>query len=297
DSLHNEAGAEKAFAAALASPDPKTRAAAAAGLRTVRAAEQPLFLDVYGSPYYTSRFSNKLAYFQAQLGYKPEPDWPVSFYLGGRYAQDTRSRSGVAPEIYADNVLAAGPGIRIQPPGWNANLTAEEDGALNLTRSASRPRDTEADGQVVLADYGYWDGPVRTFADAGWSAGFYSRYRDNLIALLQLRAGGKVWDDQTSRLLLYAPFNVVKDRNRDFYNNLWEYGAGVEFQPWINRNVKLRVEYLRGVYMGITGVDPNPYGRVYNDLRVLLVFSGHFTAPPRSPDDDFQPTRARRISW
>ena len=296
DSLHNEAAAAKSFAAALPSPDQQIHDAAAAALVNVEAAQRRVYLDVYGSPYYTSRFSNKLAYFEAALGYKPAPDWPVSFFLGGRYAQDTRSHSGVAPQIYGDNVLSAGPGIRFQPMGWNANLTIEEDGSLNLIpSSSSHPRDTEADGRAILADYHYWDGPVRTFADAGASVGYYSRYQNNGIALLQLRGGAKLWSNQTSRLLLYAPVNVVKDVNRDYYNNLGEFGAGLELQPLTRLDFKLRVEYLRGAYMGIYGVEKNPYGRAYNDLRVLLVFSGRFT--PRQEPDDFQPTKRRSFRW
>ena len=295
DSLHNEAAAAKSFAAALPSPDPQIHAAAAAALINVRAAQQTVYLDVYGAPYYTSRFSNKLAYFEAALGYKPAPDWPVSFFLGGRYAQDTRSHTGVVPQIYGDNVLSAGPGIRFQPMGWNANLTVEEDVSLNLTPSASRPRDTEADARAVLADYHYWDGPARTFADAGASVGYYSRYQNNGIALLQVRAGGKLWSGETSRLLLYAPVNVVKDVNRDYYNNLGEYGIGLELQPLTPIDFKVRLEYLRGIYMGISGVERNPYGRDYNDLRFLLVFSGRFVSRPKP--DDFQQTPRRSFRW
>ncbi|MFI5348431.1 MAG: tetratricopeptide repeat protein [Elusimicrobiota bacterium] len=295
DALHNEAAAAKSFAAALASPDPKIHDDAAAALANVRAAQQRVYLDVYGAPYYTSRFSNKLAYFEAALGYKPAPDWPLSFFIGSRYAQDTRSHSGVAPQIYGDNVLSAGPGIRFQPMGWNANLTIEEDVSWNLIQSSSHPRATEADGRAVLADYHYWDGPVRTFADAGASVGYYSRYENNGIALIQLRAGGKLWNSPVSRVLLYAPVNVVKDVNRDYYNNLGEFGAGVEYQPLTKVDFKLRVEYLRGVYMGISGVEKNPYGRDYNDLRVLLVFSGRFVA--RKEPDGFQPTRRPEFRW
>jgi Flp pilus assembly protein TadD len=295
DGLHNEAAAEKSFAAAQTSPDPKIRNAAEAALRNVRAAQRPLFLDLYGSPYYTSRFSNKIAALEANLGWKPRMDWPVSLFIDARYDQDTKSHTGVAPEIFADNAFSVGPGVRLQPQGWNASFTVEEDATWNLTRSAERPRALEADGRVVLTDYHWWDGPKRAFADAGGSVGYYSRYRNNVIGLLQVRAGVKAWDDLTSRVLLYVPVNVLKDGNRDYYNNLGEYGVGVEFQPVKSRNVKLRVEYLRGLSMGISSRDQNPYGRQYSDLRVMLLFSGHFTPPQRA--DDFDPTRRPSFKW
>jgi Tfp pilus assembly protein PilF len=285
DSLHNEADAQKAFAAALASPDPKIHDAASAALKVVRTAEKPLFLDVYGSPYYSSRFGDKIAYLETQLGWKPDPSWPFLFFLGGRYTQDSISHGGTAPQIYADDALSAGPGLRVQPKGWNASLALEEDASWNLIRSPAHPRAVEADGRVVLADYGYWDGPARTFADAGGSAGYYSRYRNNVIGLLQVRGGFRVLDGGT-RLLAYAPVNVIKDKNRDFYNNLGEIGAGLELQPLQKWNVKLRAEWLHGFYMGITGVDPNPYGRQYDDLRVTLIFSGRFAAETRPAGEE-----------
>ena len=65
----------QSFAAASLSPDPKIHDAAATALRNVRAAEQPLFLDVYGSPYYDSRFSNNLAYLEAQGAGHNEASW------------------------------------------------------------------------------------------------------------------------------------------------------------------------------------------------------------------------------
>ena len=295
DGLHDEAGAEKSFAAALPSDDPKIRAAAAASLSNIRGKKDPLYFDVYASPYDSTRFSDAIAYFEASAGYKPNPAGSFSFYLGTRYTQDSRSRSGAVPEIYSDNYASLEPGIRFQPAGFNANLTAEWGLSFNLLRSADHPDATEFDGRVVLADYHYWEGPRRLFADAGGSAGFYSRYRDNVIGYLQLRGGDKVWDDHSSQLSLYAPMNVYTDTNHDFYNNAVEIGAGLEFQPWTRVNLKLRAEYLHGTYMGISGRDPNPYGPHYDDVRLMLIYSGHFTRHP-SPAE-FQPTRAQEFRW
>jgi hypothetical protein len=174
-------------------------------------------------------------------------------------------------------------------------LTAEWGLAFNLLRSADHPNATEFDGRVVLADYHYWEGPRRLFADAGGSAGFYSRYRDNGIGYLQLRGGIKVWDDGSSQLSVYSPLNVYKDTNRDFYNNAVEIGGGVELQPWTKINLKLRAEYLHGTYMGIVGRDPNPYGPHYGDARVTLIYSGHFSIPGASEES---PTiRRRGFTW
>ena len=295
DSLHDEAGAAKSFAAALPSVDPKIHDAAAASLKNIRGKAAPLYVDVYASPYYSSRFADAIAYFEGSVGYKPDPAGPFSAYFGGRYTQDSLSHSGATPAIYSDNYASLEPGIRLQPEGYNANLTAEWGLASNLLRSADHPNATEFDGRVVLADYHYWEGPRRIFADAGGSAGYYSRYRDNGIGYLQLRAGIKAWDDGRSQLSVYSPLNVYKDVNHDFFNNAAEIGVGAELQPWTKINLKLRAEYLHGTYMGIVGRDSNPYGPHYTDFRVTLIYSGHFANS--SAPEERQTTRRRGFSW
>jgi len=92
-----------------------------------------------------------------------------------------------------------------------------------------------------------------------------------------VRGGVKAWDNGSSQLSVYAPLNAFKDTNRDFFNNVVEIGAGLELQPSTKVNLKIRAEYLRGTYMGITGRDANPYGPHYDDVRVTLSYSGHFT--------------------
>jgi len=295
DSLHDEAGAERSFAAALPSPDPKTRQAAASALKNIRGRTRPLYADVYAAPSYTSRFADKIATLEASAGYKPTAEGALSFYLGGRYTQDSRSRSGTAPEIYSDNSAWAGPGIRIQPKGFNASLTADWGISWNLMRATAHPRATEADGRVLLSDYHSWGTGGRGFADAGGSVGYYSRYRDDVIGYVQLRAGIKAWDDGSSQFSLYMPVNVYKDGNRDFYNNAAEVGVGAEFQPATKLSLRVRAEYLHGAYMGIEGRDRNPYGPHYDDVRMVLIYAGHFAMP--SAAEDTNPTRRRRFTW
>ena len=278
--LHNDAMAEKAFASTEWCPDAKVRAAGAAALKNVRAADSSLYLDLYASPSFTSRFQDKIAFFEATAGWKPKSRWPVSLYASARYMQDSRSRSGEIPEIYSDNAASFGPGIKLQPKNMNLALIAELDATRNLTRSAEHPDRTEINKRVVLSDYGYWE-RRRLFADAGASVGYYSRYRDNVIAYAQLRGGVVAWQGDGARVSLYAPFYLSKDGNRDFFNNYAEVGAGAELASSGELNLKLRAEYLRGFYMGISGLDPNPYSRAYNDVRVMLIWSMRFTKERR----------------
>lgn len=294
DSLHDEAAAERCFAAAARSRDPRVQRQGESALRNIRGRSAPFYLDAYAAPYYDSRSSDKIVYAELYAGYKPHPDSWYSLYLGARDTNDSRSHSGAVPEIFTDDYASLAPGVRLQPYTWNASLTAEYGVAFNFIRSADHPHAREGDGRVVLSDYRYW-GARTLFSDAGFSAGYYSRYRDNVIAYLQWRGGAKVWDDGFSQLSLYSPVNVYKDSNRDFFNNAVEFGAGAEFQPSTKVNLKARVEYLRGVYMGIDSPNSrNPYGPHYNDLRVTLVYSAHFT---RRMPDAAPPVRRPRFSW
>ena len=295
DSLHDEAGAEKSFAAALPSRDPEIHAAARDALESVRARTNPMYLDINAAGSSASRFANKIMSIDARAGWKFKPTGPLSVYLAARYTQDSRSRSGEVPEIYSDDAASLSPGVRFQPKGWNASLSADWGVTVNLLRTPDRPNQTQTDGRVVLADYHQWLGPRRLFAEAGASVSCYSRYHDNVIGYLQLRAGVRVWDDKSSQLRVYAPVNAIKDSNRDFYNNLVEAGAGAEYQPSTKLNLKVRAEYLRGVYTGIQGRDPNPYGSRYHEVRVQVVYSGHFTRRPKQTG--FKPTQRRRFSW
>lgn len=293
DSLHDEAAAEKAFAKALPSPDPAVRALAQRALDAIRAPSDPLYLDIDAAAYDASRFKNRIYSLDAQAGWKPNPEGPVSVYLGARWSQDTRSKA--AAEIYSDDAVSVAPGIRIQPRGSPLSLSAEWGVTVNLLRTPEHPSKTETNGRVVLGGYRYRPIYRRFFADASLQAGYYSRFNDNFIGSLRLRAGVKAWDNQQSQLTFYAPVEGIKDSKRDFYNNLVEAGGGVELQPWMRLNLRIRAEALRGFYSGVEGRDPNPYPRKYDEVRIFLVYSAHFTRRPAP--DDFEPTRRKRLLW
>jgi Tfp pilus assembly protein PilF len=295
DSLHDEAAAERSFSEALPSPDPAVRAAAQRGGNAIRGRTDPLYLDVDASASSLSRFPNRIYSIEARAGWKPESAGPLSVYLAARATQDSRSRSGAVPEIYADDAATFAPGLRLQPRGWNLSLSAEYGVTVNLVRGPDHPNRTQLDGRAVLSDYHYWQGPARLFADAGLSVGWYGRYRDNVIGYLRARAGVRAHPGRWTQLTLYAPVNFHKDSNRDFYNNIAEAGVGVELQPMTRYNFNVRAEYLRGAYAGIEGRDPNPYAAHYDEVRVTLSYFAHFTKRPVT--EPFEPTRRRRFAW
>jgi len=282
--------AEEAFRDAAGSPDARTQRSAQAALRTLEANRPArLYLDVFAAPLYSTRFDDAIAQFEAKLHWRPQPRWPVTLYAGTRITHDSRSRGGNLPAIFSDNVALVGAGVSFRPRRTNLTLLAEANLAFNLTQTATRNRDVEPDYRVALYYYRRWEsrlyGPIgavtfgrlsseRLFTDLDASLGYYSRYDHNGIAYLQLREGLRVAEWGTSRLYGYGKVNLAKDTNRDFFNNVGEVGAGLEFRPNARLNLALRAEYLRGIYYGIEGADPNPFRPQYNDVRVTLLF-GH----------------------
>lgn len=289
DSLHDKAGAIRSFTQALASPDPDVRETASQALRGLGGQGGPAYVDVYAAPFWTSRFQNRVVTFEGQVGRTVQRYKPLSVYLAARFTRDSRSHTDSLPEIYADNVLSLAPGLRFQPEGTSARLNLEVGPAFNLLRTAEHPREVELEARAVLSDYRFWAGRARTFVDLGGSVGYYGRHRDNVIGELLGRAGVKVFDDNLFQLSLYAPVKALKDVNRDFYNNVVEFGLGGEARPFTPVNLALRAEFLRGCYMGISGRDPNPFGAVYRDTRVMLVYAAHFSGARPPP-----PVRRRK---
>ena len=233
-------------------------------------AQQPrTYVDVYAAPLYLARFSDAIVSAQAQLHHRLRATSKVTAYLGAALTKDSRSSGGNLPAIFSDNFATAGVGIAVQPSAFSI-LRAEANLAFNLVQSAEHPDPAESDFRVLGAVSRRWERPnARTFVEVYASAGYYSRYRDNGIAYLQLRGGRRL--SSTAPLYGYLRLNLTKDTNKDFYNNAAEAGPGLEWRAGGPLNVSARAEYLVGVYFGIEGREPNPYGPSYDDFRLVLV--------------------------
>jgi tetratricopeptide (TPR) repeat protein len=289
DRLHEPAKAQAAFRAALASPEPQVRLQAATALKNIARAHRAWYFDVFAQPVYLARFSNGIAMVETRLGWRPQRDLPVSFYLGTRLTRDTRSVGGALPIVFSDDVGLFGVGVLLQPKGSHFSAYAEANLAVSLLR---RPgvSDAQSDFRAVAAYFRRWDGRLwgplgwagarrlegeRLFSDLDASLGYYSRYHHNVIAYLQMREGVRLPAPRGTQLFAYLKYNLAKDSRRDFYNNLGEGGAGLEFRPSRHHNLGFRLEYLRGAYLGMAR-DPNPYRPNYNDLRFYVLYGRRF---------------------
>lgn len=228
------------------------------------------YVDLYAAPLYSARFRDAIVAAQAQLHRPFAGAARASLYVDAAITKDSRSTGGNLPAIFSDNAALLGLGFAIQPGrGWVV-LRAEANLAVNLVRSVDHPDRTEPDYRVLVATFRRWESPARpAFLEMYGSAGYYSRYRDNGIGYFQLRGGHRF--TRGTPLYGYLRLNLAADVNHDFYNNAAELGPGVEWRAGGPLNLSARAEYLRGVYFGVTGRDPNPYGPSYDDFRVVLV--------------------------
>ena len=106
-------------------------------------------------------------------------------------------------------------------------------------------------------------------------AGFYSRYQHNVIGYLQIREGLNLPTARVLPMQVLAAVNVVRDSNRNFYNNVVEAGPDVRVAPFRHLpNLQLEAQYLRGFY---AVHDPaNPYRPRYGDFRLFVIWSKYF---------------------
>jgi hypothetical protein len=101
---------------------------------------------------------------------------------------------------------------------------------------------------------------------------YFRSQRDNVIGYFHAKAGFRLCRLWKSDLAAYGVLYLMKDTNKDFWNNKVEFGPGIWLSPFPNLDLKIFTEWLVGNYFGIEGVDPNPYTQRYGDRRVGILF-------------------------
>jgi hypothetical protein len=243
-----------------------------------------VFASIYAAPFYQSRFSNQINVFDAKLGLRPHPY--VEPYIGLRFSRDTRSKTGTLPEIYSDNSAVVAAGIQTPIPALGASIYAEAGTAVSLLSTPTRGR-AVPDYRAGVNWFRSWGTTMAQSVEENMSGfsltgsgytdvSFYSRYNRNVIGYVQLREGVNFPTARVLPIQLLAAVNVVKDSNRDFYNNIVEVGPALRVAPSAKMSaVQFEVQYVRGFY---TFHDPaNPYGSRYHDIRFSIIWSNLFT--------------------
>lgn len=237
---------------------------------------------VYAAPYYDTRWNTTFFQFNLERGYSLTPDRKLGAYGTIMYSGDARSGGGQVPVIFSDNSLIFGLGLRARPL-TGLSISVQEGIAFDLVSrpASSSPRnDFRA---VAVYSYGIYapfnvhpevKTPFTPWADMYSSFGYYSRYQDG-IGYLQGRAGLRVLEVSKTAGDVYLRGDLVRDTEKQFYNNEIEGSVGLRIIPDVDWGFYLVGEFHRGTYWDVGG-GPIPYDAYYSSFRFFLIFDRTF---------------------
>ena len=116
--------------------------------------------------------------------------------------------------------------------------------------------------------------PGRPFADLYSSFGYYSRYT-NGIGYIQGRAGLRMIEVAKTVADVYARADIVRDTEKQFYNNQSEGSVGARIIPNVDWGLYLVGEFHRGRYWRVSDT-PVPYDLYYSSFRFFLIIDRTF---------------------
>lgn len=114
--------------------------------------------------------------------------------------------------------------------------------------------------------------PLSMWGEAYGDVTYYQYDHRNFIGYLHVKSGFHLFQFWKTVIDGYGVVYLLKDRNKDFWNNVAEFGPGVWFKPWPDLDLKFFAEWLWVRYFGIEGEDVNPYSQSYRDRRVGVLF-------------------------
>ncbi len=238
---------------------------------------------IYGVSYYDTRWNSWFYNAFVQEGYYLTGDKKLSAFGIAYVSGDNRSGGGGAvPQIFSDNAVIAALGVRYQP-FRGLSLDVQQGIAYELLGDAPSAR-TRGDfravavyGNGVYAPFRLHDSlalPFIPFVDLYSSFGYYSRY-DNGIGYLQLRGGVRAVEVSRTVADLYARLDLVRDTEKEFFNNLVEIGGGMRLTPNVDWGLHFACEYHRGMYWVVSDREI-PYDLSYNSVRLMVIFERTF---------------------
>ena len=302
ESLQRWAEADSIFRSLNSSPYPDIRAQAKEQLATsgpgsdLSSGASRWWTELYLVAYYDTRWNT--TFFQSHLnhGYHLTDDLKIDAYGTIMYSGDARSSGGQAPEIFSDDAIILGVGLRARPL-TGLSVIAQEGVAFNLIDRRGRST-AEEDFRVVgsyfygsYAPYTYHPeakAPMVLFGDLDASLGAYSRY-GNSIGYLSLRGGVRVLEVSHSLVDVYARLSFARDATvrgglfnssnyigaDQFYNNVNELGAAVRCIPDNRLGFYVILEFLRGQYAN-ESLLPAGHDRYYNSTRLFFIYQTAF---------------------
>lgn len=264
-----------------ASSDQEMASKAQQAVRNLSASAVPsTFKDVYFAPSYESRYDDFIFPLKMRYG-KNLDNGRAQVYGFVNLNRDTKSKGGVRPEIIDENAVTVGVGANYQP--WQSipvRAYLEVGGSYDLIdRNRDKFRESVVGGVTGYQEW--YANPAAEqrsiwndyFTDLYGNVASYSREDYNVIADLRLRSGFNLYRGETGTVQAYGKLHALADSEGENYNNLFEYGAGVAWQPFNYVPVKLRVERLYGHYFKDALADGTDR---YNNTRTELVFYKSF---------------------
>lgn len=244
----------------------------------------PYFSDLYFAPFYFSRFNLTVTPLIFRAGRELNNDNHLKLYFISRYTKDNRSRIGPQIDtIYEDNLWTYGLGMSLQPiSSWPMIGFVEIGKAKDLIwRRRKRIRN---DLRAGLTYGTYWQNIVYLnntikspfiFDGEIYANGiFFSRYDNNFIVFSTLKESLTVAKYKNIPLKLFLMAQASVDTNREFYNNIFEWGPGVSLI--IKNNLNMSFQKRFGYYFPIKTRTVNPYPSTYGNnvwqLNVYLKF-------------------------
>ncbi|KHN66327.1 hypothetical protein AV645_09625 [Acinetobacter calcoaceticus] len=238
------------------------------------------FRDVYFAPSYESRYDDVIFPLKARYG-KNFDNGRAQVYGFLNLNRDTQSQGGVRPEIIDENAVTLGIGANYQP--WTSipvRAYLEVGGSYDLIdRNRDKFRESVVGGVTGYQEWYSQNNCNQSlcfndyFTDLYGNAATYSREDYNVIGDLRLRTGLNVYKGENGTVQAYVKLHGLADSKDEYYNNLFEYGPGISWQPFNYQPIKLRVERLYGNYFKDVPIDTKDH---YNNTRVELVFYKDF---------------------
>jgi hypothetical protein len=241
---------------------------------------RPAFADLYLAPIYLSRFDDFITYSQTRAGVALANRGEWEIYGSLRYTDDSKSTGGNIPAIWSDNAAIFAAGVRYRPfKKIPVSATAEQGRAYDLIdQNRDHWRDDFRSGLSYFDRWTppancapSWRFPFTRSASLYSDVSFYSRYDRNWIGYLQWREGRRLIEKSRADLDGFFYFGGSMDSNKDYFNNVGEWGVGAALTPDHAFPLFLRYTVVRGSYLNVASRIPNPHGNAYTDQRWELV--------------------------
>ncbi len=241
------------------------------------------FTDVYSAPFFHTRHDNVIVPLVVRSGPVLSTSPNLQAYGLLRGTRDTQSSGGSLPQVYSDNVLVVGMGVRAALHPWALTLYAEGGAALPLVASNAARADVRTGvygsrswGRAMHA--GGRAFPFRGVADLYYDVSYYSRFDHNVIGYFQARPGLRVLESGAGAVDVYGRLAAIADASGQSYNNVVEAGPGIRWSPSGTDALSLGVEYVQSWQPIIERDADDRYG----DLRVMLTLSHYLVRFPKN---------------